>query len=203
MNTDPSGKDDLFVTAIEKFRRLADEAERRGEPESLSAALATCSADARPSVRTITVARITDSGLAFFVNTSTGKGRQLQANPRAAMCFHWPLLQHQVIVEGDVAPLDEATADALWRAMPRDFGVGHWTSDQTRAADTSATVKKRAGEFRRRFEGDRVPRNPEWKAFEIRPDRMDFWPTGWQRLRARECYSRQEDGTWARSEESP
>lgn len=195
-------KDTVYKKAIAQLASLIEEARQRGDRDVSSAALATASADARPSVRTVDV-RISTSGLLLFANTETGKGQQMQHNPRAALCFHWPILQYQAIVEGPVALLSETESDAQWRSLPREYSLGHWASDQTQAEVEPAALKQNVQAHRQQFEWERVPRTPSWRAFEIRPDRIEFWPTGWQRLRARERYLMASDGSWAISKENP
>lgn len=198
-----ANQDPIYDKAIAQLTGLTEEARRRGDREVSSAALATASADARPSVRKVEIVRISTSGLVLFAHTETGKGQQMQSNPRAALCFHWPILQYQAIVEGAVALLSEAESDALWRNVPREYSLGHWASDQTQAEGHPELLKQNTQAYRKQFDWGSVPRVPSWRAFEIRPDRMDFWPTGWQRLRARERYLKLSDGSWALSKDNP
>ena len=196
-----TAQDPLYRAAVAELLRLMEEATARGERDVSSAALATSTLDGRPSVRTISVVSVREAGIAFFANAQTGKGRQLSVNPRAALCFHWPLLQYQVTIEGTVAQLDDAQSDALWRVTPREVGIGRWASGGTQAAGRE-DVAERKQTIRRQFEDERIPRAPGWVGYEVRPDRIEIWPTGWQRLRARERYLRLEDGSWKRAQES-
>lgn len=195
--------DPIFEEAIGRLAHLIEEARNRGADEASSAALATASADARPSVRTVGIVRVSTSGLVLFANTETGKGQQMQSNPRAALCFYWRVLQYEVIVEGEVVLLSEAESDSEWRKLPRDTSLGHWASDQTQVDAETAALKQNVQTYRKEFDWNTVPRAPSWRAFEIRPDRLTFWPTGWQRLRVRERYLKSEDGSWAVSKDNP
>lgn len=198
-----TGIDPVFETAISRLTNLITDARNRGADDANSAALATASADARPSVRTVGIVRVSASGLALFANTETGKGQQMQSNPRAALCFYWRVLQYEVIVEGEVVLLSEEESDAEWRKMPRDTSLGHWASDQTQADVEPGALKQNVQTYRKEFDWESVPRAPSWRAFEIRPDRITFWPTGWQRLRVRERYLKSADGSWAVSKDNP
>lgn len=193
---------DLYEVAIEKFHRLLAEARQRGVPDTSTAALATSTSDGKPSVRTIDIRRVSKEGFVFFANLESGKGQQLLQNPRAALCFHWPAIAYQVIVEGYAAVLDREAADLLWRELPREYGLAHWASDQTQPANDAETVKQRAAHFRQQFSWERVPMPPTWGAFELKPERIDFWPTGWSKLRPRERYQ-QAWGKWSLSSEAP
>ena len=99
--------------------------------------------------------------------------------------------------------LSEVESDAHWRSVPRDYSLGHWASDQTLAESDPTALKEAIQEHRQQFEWERVALAPSWRAFEIRPDRIEFWPTGWQRLLARERYLKSPDGIWAMSRENP
>lgn len=193
-----------FEQATALLTSLIAEARARGNGEASTAALATASVDSQPSVRTVSVVGITSAGLIIFAHTETGKGRQMLHNPRAALCFHWPKMHYQVIVEGDVSLLSEEESDAKWRSLPRDYSLGHWASDQAVQADAQPSpLSDKAREYRQQFDWTRVPRAPFWRAFEIRPNRIDFWPSGWQRLLLTECYLRAKDGSWIVSRENP
>lgn len=196
-------EDHSYLKAIARLAALIEEARRRGDADAETAALATARPDARRSVRTVNILRVQASGLLLFANSETGKGRQMQTNPRAALCFYWRLLSYQAIVEGAVTMLSEAEADAYWSDLPRESSLGHWASDQTGQDLSPSELRRNMREFRQQFDWQSVPRAPAWRAFEIEPDRIDFWPTGWQRLRARECYSRSADGLWTESTDNP
>src|SRR4051812_300671 len=68
------------------------------EPNAMT--LATASAEGVPSARIVLLKTIDARGFAFFTNRRSRKGRELDANPRAALVFFWPELERQVRVEG-------------------------------------------------------------------------------------------------------
>lgn len=195
--------DPIYTAAITRILQLMDEARARGDHDVQSAALATATLDGRPSIRTVSVVRIGASGLLFFANTQTGKGRQMLSNPRVALCFHWLRLQYQVLLEGPVAMLCEAESDAQWRKVPRDYSLGHWASDQTRTDAVPAQLHQNVREYRDQFDWQSVPRPPSWRAFEVAPDRIELWPSSWKRLRARERHVKSADGHWISSSANP
>lgn len=193
--------DPVYDKALGELLRLFDEARRRGA-DAGAAALATATPDGQPSVRTISIARIAASGLAFFVDTRSGKGRQLQANPRAAVCFNWTALHYQAIVEGGVAMLGEAESAQLWRSVPRDYALGHWASPADGSQTTREDLQVSAAGYRQQFDAGRVPLPPSWRAFEIRPSRIALWPSGWQKISPRREFQVQA-GAWIESRINP
>lgn len=192
--------DPIYAEAIAQLSDQLVEAQRRCDRESHTGALATADSNARPSVRTVNVCRVAPSGLAIFVNTRTGKGQQLTSNPHAAICFHWRVLERQAIVEGEVVWLNDTDAEALWSKQPREFCMGHWLSDQTHAATEPAALRKAMHDLKKRYGSEQWPRPPDWRAFELRPNRIDLWSTGWDRVLPRMHYAQSVDGRWTRSE---
>lgn len=195
--------DTILSEAIVQLRELVDQARVRGEPESNAATLATADAtNARPSARTVYVHLDADS-VVFFVNSRAGKGQQLQWNPQAALCFFWRQIAQQVVVEGDVERLDAADSDPFWQQRPRASALGARAS-QSHAPDADKSALD-ARLRREKSDSDFAPveRPAHWLGYRLRPDRLVFWDTGWQRMRLRRSVERQIDGTWHSSARQP
>lgn len=191
-----TASDHYYRQALAHLRHLIDQAYSMGEHEPTAASLATADAQARPSVRIITVARTEDSGLIFFASSNSGKGRQMQANPRAALCFFWPGMQEQAVVEGAIVMLDTEVSDRYWAKRPREAQLGAWVSEQGEPETESEAVKERLRSYKQEFDQQRVPRPDAWRAYRLEPDRIGFWPSGWHRLRARVDYHCDASGNW-------
>lgn len=193
--------DAVYLKAVRAVSSLFDEARRRGETDFNAGALATTGKAARPSVRTVTVERVSDTGVVFFANAESGKGRQMLENPYVSLCLRWSAVQHQVIIDGEVEVLSDTQADTLWRLQPREVGLGRWASQESGSNDE---LKARVDDVRERFEWIRVPRPPTWKAFEVHPTRIEIWPIGWRKPRARVRYLKgPDDGTWREEPANP
>lgn len=198
----PDALDPIYQQAIEQFLRLSEDVRNTGEDASV-ASLATAGRSARPSVRTVNVARISLDGFLVFADWMSGKGLQMQDNPYAALCFYWPGLHHQVIVEGEVAMLSETASNEAWGQQQRISGLAHWASDQTGKPEIQQGLNLRLGDFKRRFSFEKVPRPPDWCGFLIRPQRIEFWKTGWGRLNVRHRYHRSQEGVWILEQANP
>jgi pyridoxamine 5'-phosphate oxidase len=162
------------------------------DPEAM--ALATSSANGRPSVRMVLLKGHGPDGFVFYTNAQSAKADQLRENPRAALLFHWKSLRRQVRIEGAVERVSGDEADAYFATRARDSQLGAWASDQSRPLDSRETFEARFEEVRRRFEGADVPRPPHWGGYRVVPERIEFWTDRQYRLHERRLFTRLAEG---------
>ena len=168
---------------------------RLSEPNDPTAmAVATADAEGRPSVRMILLKGHDARGFVFYTNLDSRKGGELAANPNAALLFHWKSLRRQVRIEGPVAPVGDAEADAYFASRARESQLGAWASDQSRPLDRRETFEARYEEMVARYEGKDVPRPPRWSGWRVMPERIEFWSDRAFRLHERRLFTRTGEG---------
>jgi pyridoxamine 5'-phosphate oxidase len=171
-------------------------AAKASEPNDPNAmALATANDKGLPSVRMVLLKGHGPDGFIFYTNTQSRKGDEIATNPHAALLFHWKSLHRQIRIEGPLAPVEDAVADAYFASRARDSRLGAWASSQSRPLDDRATFETRLEEYRAKFEGQAIPRPPHWTGFCVSPRQMEFWEDRDNRLHHRRQFVL-ESGQW-------
>ncbi len=171
-------------------------------PDVNAAALATCSADGRPSNRIVLLKGADARGFVFFTNYLSRKARELDANPQAALCIYWAPLERQIRIEGSVEKVTAAESDEYYRSRPRGSQLGAWCSVQSEIIPSRAFLEQRLVEWEKQFENQDVPRPPNWGGYRLIPETMEFWQGRVNRLHDRIRYRRAGEA-WVRERLAP
>lgn len=158
-------------------------------PEAM--ALATATPDGAPSARMVLLKGVDDRGFVFFTSYESRKGRELEANPRAALLFYWEPLGRQVRVEGPVERVSAEESDAYFASRPLGSRAGAAASHQSRPLADRAELERAVAAL-----GDDVARPEWWGGYRVRPERYEFWQHRENRLHDRFLYER-EGSAWS------
>ncbi|HEV2531135.1 pyridoxamine 5'-phosphate oxidase [Phenylobacterium sp.] len=165
------------------------------EPNDANAmSLATVDGAGMPDVRMVLLKEADARGFVFYSNLESAKGRQLAANPKAALLFHWKSLRRQVRVRGAISPVSPAEADAYWATRARPAQLGAWASDQSRPLTDRLALEKKIAEVGLKFGLGKVPRPPHWSGFRVSPQIIEFWRDRPFRLHERLVFEPAGDG---------
>jgi pyridoxamine 5'-phosphate oxidase len=181
----PLRRSDLDRDPLRQFDRWFDDA-RAVVRAPEATALATASAEGAPSVRMVLLKQADANGLVFFTHYGSRKGRELEANPRAALLFHWDALGRQVRVEGAVERLPAAESDAYFATRPEGARAGAHASRQSEVLESRDELERRLAEV------DPGSRPEHWGGFRLVPETWEFWQHRESRLHDRFRYRRGE-----------
>jgi len=188
-------REDLAADPLEQFGIWFAEADAVVDaPEAM--ALGTAAPDGSPSVRMVLLKRHDERGLVFHTHYTSRKGRELEANPRAALLFHWAPLGRQVRLEGGVERLPPDESDAYFGTRPRGAQLGALASRQSGPLESREALEKRIAELEAELAGGE-PRRPEtWGGYRVIPDAWEFWQHRDSRLHDRFRYESAPGGRW-------
>jgi pyridoxamine 5'-phosphate oxidase len=179
---------DLLPDPLEQFRAWFDEAP--GVRESM--ALATADASGSPSARMVLLKGFDERGFVFHTSYASRKGREVEANPRAALLFYWRELGRQVRIEGTVERTSREDSDAYFRTRPVAARFSALASPQSEPVASRADLEARVAEAQARF-GEDPPLPENWGGLRVVPDAYEFWVHDEDRLHDRFRYERDRD----------
>lgn len=178
---------------IEQLQDWIDEAHRAGVLEPNAMCLATADIHGNPSSRMVLLRQLDARGLSFFTNYLSRKGKELEARPRASVCFWWGALSRQVRVEGEVGRVSESESDAYFASRPRESQLASAASPQSQIIGSRQELEGRIDGLAEAYP-DGIPRPAIWGGYRLIPDRFEFWQGRPARLHDRLVFLKQRDG---------
>ncbi|MDA9152049.1 pyridoxamine 5'-phosphate oxidase [bacterium] len=201
------GLDKCFLETNEPFELFdkwyeAAKKKEINDPNALS--LATSSKNNVPSVRMVLLKDFSKNGFVFYTNLNSQKGNEIKENPSVSMCFHWKSLLRQVRINGKVTPVQNTVADKYYNSRAYESRIGAWASNQSSVLNNRQELINSIDKFKEKFnEKDNVPRPDHWSGWNLKPDSIEFWLDGENRIHERLKFLLNSDGSWKKVLLSP
>ena len=187
---------DVQGDPIEQFQLWFDEANKVEISEVNAMHLSTVNPNGMPSSRIILLKGIENNGFVFFTNYQSDKGKDLDANPAAALLFFWKELERQVRIQGHVEKISKDDSEQYFQSRPKGSQIGAWTSPQSTVIESRELLEEREKAIAEKYKDEEVSPNPEqWGGYILKPICIEFWQGRPNRLHDRILYS-QVDGHW-------
>ena len=161
------------------------------EPNAMT--VCTVNSDGQPSARILLLRNFSEDGFEFYTNYNSQKGKELEQNKKAALCFFWEKLERQVRVEGEVEKLSKAKSDFYFNSRPVDSRISAIVSEQSKVASNREEIERRVFEFKN--SNQEISRPQNWGGYILKPNKIEFWQGRANRLHDRMRYL-QSDGIW-------
>lgn len=182
-----------------------DEAQASGnQPNPNAMTVATVTPDGKPGARIVLCKGVEpDRGsIVFYTNYQSPKGRALEANPYAALVFHWDHFDRQVRIEGVVERTSAAESDAYFQSRRWESRLGAWASDQSQPIESRARLLEKVTERAMELDLDiakiadgkgeelEIRRPAHWGGFRVTAERVELWTGGTGRVHDRASWTR-------------
>lgn len=164
--------------------------------------LATADEQGRPHARIVLLKGLEEKGFVFYTNYESAKGRQLEANPFAALVFFWPELERQVRVEGRIERVSAEESDHYFHSRPEGSRLGAWASPQSQPISSRTILDERYHQYNSEFGAGSIPRPPHWGGYRLIPEQIEFWQGRSNRMHDRIQF-RLSDGQWKKLRLAP
>ena len=186
-----------FDEPFDLFDKWFEEAKKKEINDPNALALATSSKNGIPSVRMVLLKGHDKNGFVFYTNLNSQKGDELKYNPNVSMCFHWKSLLRQIRINGKVAKVSDQTADEYYNSRAYESRIGAWASKQSSVLDDRNQLIDSIEDYKKKYsDKENVPRPGHWSGWNLKPNSIEFWLDGENRIHERLKYILNSNGKW-------
>lgn len=186
----------LQADPLQQFQIWYQQAVDAGIPEPNGMCLATATASAAPSQRTVLMKSYDENGFVFFTNFGSRKSKQMAENDQVSLIFPWISLHRQVIIEGRVERISTAESLKYFATRPRGSQLGAWSSHQSEVLTTRSMLEAKMNEIKSKFAKGEIPLPSFWGGYRVKPTCIEFWQGRQHRLHDRFLFTLAEEKSW-------
>jgi pyridoxamine 5'-phosphate oxidase len=179
---------DVLADPLQQLQCWLDDALGAGLLDATALCVSTVSTQGIPSSRIVLLKQLDARGLVFFTRTSSQKGRDIAANPRVSLLFHWRELNRQVRILGSATPVNHTESLEYFRSRPRNSRLAARAASDREIVPDRETLERWFAEEDRAYPGDDVPMPEDWGGYRVSPTEFEFWQGRDSRLHDRLLY---------------
>ena len=129
----------------------------------------------QPSSRVVLLKSYDESGLVFYTNSNSKKGKSIKENNNVALNFHWKTQNRQIRIEGIANIVSKEVADSYFKTRPRNSQIGAWSSNQSDDLSSRDELVKNIKDFEMKYKDKDIPRPSHWNGYLVVPNLIEFW----------------------------
>lgn len=186
---------DVKPSPLDQFKIWVEEAHQSKVHEWNAMNLSTVRQDGRPNSRIVLLKEV-DTGLVFFTNYNSAKGKELENNPFAAITFFWPVLERQVRFMGKVEKINREESDAYFFSRPFASQIGALASPQSQVIPNRTFLEEKEAELLKKIDETTIRRPEHWGGYRLIPEEVEFWQGRSSRLHDRIQYLKDSEDSW-------
>tara|TARA_Y100001936_G_C16027697_1_gene643580 strand:- start:991 stop:1614 length:624 start_codon:yes stop_codon:yes gene_type:complete len=176
---------------IDLFKEWFEEAKKTENNDPNAVAVGTVNNEGYPSVRMVLLKDYDDNGFVFYTNFNSDKSKAIKLNPKISMCFHWKSLLRQIRIIGIASKVSDKEADDYFDSRSYGSRIGAWASDQSSVLNSREDLLKSIEKYKEKYPNEnKVPRPANWSGWRLRPEEIEFWLDGKNRIHERLKYIR-------------
>ena len=173
---------------INLFREWFNEAKKSEINDSNAVALGTVDHKGYPSARMVLLKDYNDDGFIFYTNINSNS-KAIKEDSKISMCFHWKSLLRQIRIIGLASKVSEKEADDYFDSRSYDSKIGAWASEQSSILKSRDDLLKSIEKYKEKFpKENKVPRPTYWSGWRLKPEEIEFWLDGHNRIHERLKY---------------
>ena len=177
------------------FKEWFNEAIKSEINDPNAVALSTMDENGYPTTRMVLLKEYNEEGFVFYTNLNSDKSKAINITPKISMCFHWKSLLRQVRIIGIASKVSEKEADEYYNSRSYGSKIGAWASNQSSFLNKREELFELIERFKEKFpEQNKVPRPNFWSGWRLKPEEIEFWLDGENRLHERLKYIKVQEG---------